>query len=124
MFLSGMLLKNFLQKRIHWSQNIGWRQEVIYKISILMRFYTYSNLILIKLFLGSNVFCQIDTTQYHKNQIPQKLEQIVLSSCTHVLFSSVDTNFDAIANNWYSSQTNSMEISILISNVYQYPMSL
>lgn len=57
-------------------------------------------------FPGANVFCHIDSTQYHKNQIPQKLEQIVLSSCTHVLFSSADTNFDIIANDWYSSQTN------------------
>lgn len=62
--------------------------------------------------LGANVFCHLDSTQYHKNQIPQKLEQIILSSCTHILFSSADTNFDTIANNWYSSQTNGINIRI------------
>ncbi|XP_025423968.1 probable chitinase 10 isoform X2 [Sipha flava] len=61
---------------------------------------------------SANVFCHIDSTQYHKNKIPQTLEQIVLSSCTHVLFNSADTNFDIIANNWYSSQTNGTFASV------------
>lgn len=65
--------------------------------------------------LGTNIFCHLDTTQYYKNQIPQKLEQIVISSCTHVLFSSPDTNFDIIANTWYSSQSNG--IRAVISNI-------
>jgi len=57
-------------------------------------------------FADNNVFCHLDTTQYHKNRIPQTLEQIVLSSCTHVLYSSSDTNFDSIANRRYSSRSN------------------
>ncbi|XP_008184295.1 probable chitinase 10 isoform X2 [Acyrthosiphon pisum] len=61
---------------------------------------------------SANVFCHLDSTQYHKNQIPQNLEKIILSSCTHVLFSSADTNFDTIANNWYSSQSNGTFASI------------
>ncbi|XP_050423223.1 probable chitinase 10 [Adelges cooleyi] len=61
---------------------------------------------------GNNVICHVDTTQYHKNQIPKKLEQTIQSSCTHVLLSSVDTNFDALANRWFISQSNGTFISV------------
>lgn len=106
MFLFVILLKNYLQKGIHQLQNIDLRLKVMSKLQIILLNFSYQYKILL---LGSNVFCHLDTTQYHKNKIPQKLEDVILSSCTHVLFSSADTNFDSIANNWYFSQSNGIK---------------
>lgn len=101
--------RNYLQKRTH-HHNIDLRLQVMAEISFVARIDSISKIS--SLFSGSNIFCHIDTTQYHKNQIPIKLEQVILSSCTHVLFSSADTNFDTIANNWYSSQSNGINKEI------------
>lgn len=96
--------KNCHRKKNHRLQNTDSLLEVMIEIRKYHNF-LYNNYRKTR-FPGANVICHVDTTQYHKNQIPQKLEQTILSSCTHVLFCSADTNFDTIANNWYSSQSN------------------
>ncbi|XP_050540568.1 probable chitinase 10 isoform X2 [Daktulosphaira vitifoliae] len=62
---------------------------------------------------GDNVICHVDVTQYFMNKIPQKLERIILSSCTHILYSSESINFDNIANHRFSSQSNGTLASVL-----------
>lgn len=95
--------KNCLRKKILRPRNTDSRLEVMSKTNIKQFFFSTRSSQLTIFVPDADIFCHVDATQYHKNQIPQKLERIVLSSCTHVLFSSADTNFDAIANDWISA---------------------
>lgn len=106
-FPSATPWRNCLRRRIRHQRNTDLRLEVMPRLCLRLvhgRPAIESPETTFVFFQGASVFCHLDTTQYHRNLVPVKLEQTVLSSCTHVLFGSADADFDAIANNWYTGE--------------------